>query len=162
AHRQVALHLEALGLPVTYLAAATYMENLLDEAERIRTTGEISASAGNGRAGFIAVTDVATAAARVLTTAGHDGATYVLTGQEALSYADVADRFAHVLAWQLEYADQSKEQERELLLADGRTPWEADGVIERFTWIRDGGAGTVTSTVKDLTGAAPRALDQWL
>jgi NAD(P)H dehydrogenase (quinone) len=61
AHRQVALHLEAVGLPVTYLAAATYMEDLLDEAAEIRQTAEIRAPAGDGRAGFIA--DVAAAAA---------------------------------------------------------------------------------------------------
>jgi len=162
AHRQVALHLEALDLPVTYLAAATYMENLLDEAEQIRSTGEIRASAGHGRVGFIAVTDVAAAAARVLTTSGHEGATYVLTGPEALSYADVAARFARVLAWQVEYANRSEKRERELLLADGRTLWEADGAIERFNWIREGGADTVTSTVEDLTGAAPRPFDDWL
>ena len=43
AHRQVALHLEAVGLPVTYLAAATYMEDLLDEAAQIRQTAEVRA-----------------------------------------------------------------------------------------------------------------------
>ena len=162
AHRQVALHLDAVGLPVTYLAAATYMENLLEDAADVRTTGEIRAAAGDGRAGFIAVTDVAAAAARVLTTDGHEDATYVLTGPEALGYADIAARFSAVFAWQVEYADLPKERERELLLADGRTPWEADGAIERFDWIRQGGAGTVTGTVRELTGAGPRPIDQWL
>lgn len=162
AHQQVALHLDAVGLPVTYLAAATYMENLLEDAADVRTTGEIRATAGDGRAGFIAVADVAAAAARVLTTDGHEDATYVLTGPEALGYADIAARFSAVFAWQVEYVDLPKERERELLLADGRTPWEADGAIERFDWIRQGGADTVTGTVRELTGASPRPLDQWL
>jgi uncharacterized protein YbjT (DUF2867 family) len=162
AHQQVALHIDAVGLPVTYLAAATYMENLLDGAADVRTTGEIRAAAGDGRAGFITVTDVARAAARVLTTGGLEDATYVLTGPEALGYADIAARFSAVFAWQVEYADLPKERERELLLADGRTPWEADGAIERFDWIRQGGASTVTDTVRELTGAGPRPLDQWL
>jgi uncharacterized protein YbjT (DUF2867 family) len=162
AHRQVALHLGAVGLPVTYLAAATYMENMLDEAEEIRSTGEIRAAAGDGRAGFIAAADVAAAAARVLTTDGHEDATYVLTGPEALGYADVAARFAAVFAWQVEYADLPPERERELLLASGRTPWEADGAIERFDWIRQGGADSVTGTVSELTGASPRPLHEWL
>jgi uncharacterized protein YbjT (DUF2867 family) len=162
AHRQVALHLGAVGLPVTYLAAATYMENLLDEAEEIQSTGEIRAAAGDGRAGFIAVADVAAAAARVLTTDGHEDATYVLTGPEALGYADIAARFAAVFAWQVEYADLPPARERELLLASGRTPWEADGAIERFDWIRQGGANSVTGTVRELTGAGPRPLQEWL
>jgi NAD(P)H dehydrogenase (quinone) len=162
AHRQVALHLQAVGLPVTYLAAATYMEDLLDDAEQIRRTGEVRAAAGDGRAAFVAAADVASAAARVLTTDGHEDATYVLTGPEALSYADIAARFSAVFAWQVEYADLPPHRERELLLASGRTPWEADGAIERFNWIRHGGANSVTGTVTELTGAGPRPLQEWL
>ena len=96
AHRQVAYHLDSVGLPVTYLAAATYMDNLLGEAEEIQRTGEIRAAAGHGQAGFIATTDVAAAAAHVLTTDGHDGDTYVLTGPEALGYAAIARQFGAV------------------------------------------------------------------
>jgi len=162
AHRQVALHLDAVGLPVTYLAAATYMDDLLDEAEEIRRTGEIRASAGDGRAGFIAATDVALAAAGVLTTEGHEGATYVLTGPEALSYAEVAARFAAVFAWQVQYLDLPPQEARELLRARGLDPWEADGVIERSDWIRQGGASTLTGAVADLTGTGPRPLHEWL
>ena len=161
-HRPVAYHLDAKGLPVTYLAAATYMDDLLGDAEEIQRTGEIRASAGRGRAGFIATTDVAAAAARVLTTDGHDGDTYVLTGPEAVGYADIAHRFGAVFGQQVEYADLPAERLRDLLLERGRTPWEADGDVERFDWIRQGGAATVTGTVRELTGADPRALVDWL
>jgi NAD(P)H dehydrogenase (quinone) len=161
-HRQVAYHLELKGLPVTYLAAATYMDDLLGEAEEIQRTGEIRAAAGHGRAGFIATTDVALAAARVLTTDGHDGDTYVLTGPEAVGYAAIAHRFGAVFGQQVEYVDLPADQLRDLLLERGRTPWEADGDIERFDWIRQGGAAAVTGTVRELTGADPRALVDWL
>jgi NAD(P)H dehydrogenase (quinone) len=162
AHRQIAYHLDSVGLPVTYLAAATYMDDLLGEAEEIQRTGEIRASAGSGRAGFIAATDVALAAAHVLTTAGHDGDTYVLTGPEALSYADIARRFSAVFARRVDYADLPAARIRDLLLESGRTPWQADGDVERFDWIRQGGAATVTGTVREFTGADPRPLDEWL
>ena len=162
AHRQIAYHLDSVGLPVTYLAAATYMDDLLGEAEEIQRTGEIRASAGPGRAGFIAVTDVALAAAHVLTTDGHDGDTYVLTGPEALSYADVARRFSAVFGRKVEYADLPAARIRDLLLESGRTPWQADGDVERFAWIRAGGAARVTGTVGEFTGADPRPLQEWL
>jgi NAD(P)H dehydrogenase (quinone) len=162
AHRQVALHLSAVDLPVTYLAAAPYMENLRGDAAQVRGTGEIRAAAGHGRAGFIAAADVAAAAARVLTSDGHEGATYVLTGPEALSYAQVAARFGAVLGARVEYADLPPERERDLLLYGGRTAWEADGALERFAWIRQGGAATVTDTVRELTGTAPRPLQEWV
>jgi uncharacterized protein YbjT (DUF2867 family) len=162
AHRQIAYHLDSVGLPVTYLAAATYMDDLLGEAEEIQRTGEIRASAGPGRAGFVAATDVALAAAHVLTTDGHDGDTYVLTGPEALSYADVARRFSAVFGRKVDYADLPEARIRDLLLEIGRTPWQADGDVERFAWIRQGGAATVTGTVREFTGADPRPLDEWL
>lgn len=162
AHRQVAMHLDALGLPVTYLASAMYMEDLVPQAETIRRTGTIAAPAGKGHVGWVAATDVARAAAQVLTTPGHENATYVLTGPEALSYQDVAARFSAVFGWQVDYADQPPDQARERMLADGVARWEADGNLERFEWIRQGGAATVTGTVRDLTGTAPRPLQDWL
>ena len=60
------------------------------------------------------------------------------------------------------YADVRAERARELLLASGLTSWQADGAIERFDWIRQGGAGTVTGTVRELTGADPQPLHEWL
>jgi NAD(P)H dehydrogenase (quinone) len=160
--RQVAAHLDALGLPVTYLAAAIYMETLIDSAEAIRRTGTIAAPAGKGHVGWVAATDVANAAAQVLTSAGHENATYELTGPEALGYRDVAARFSAVFAWQVDYEDQPPERAREAMLAGGLTPWQADGNLERFEWIRQGGAATVTGTVRELTGAGPRPLQDWL
>jgi NAD(P)H dehydrogenase (quinone) len=161
-HRQVAAHLDALSLPVTYLAAATYLENILASAEAIRRTGTIEAPAGQGRVGWVAAADVARAAARVLTTRGHEGATYVLTGPQALGYADVAELFGDVFAWQVDYADQSPELALETMLANGLSRWEADGELERFDWIRKGGAAGVTDTVRDLTGIGAQSIGDWL
>ena len=161
-HRQVAMHLDALGLPVTYLAAATYMEDLVTSAEAIRLSGTIAAPAGQGRVGWVAAADVAKAAARVLTSPGHENQTYVLTGPEALAYPDVAARFSAVFARQVDYEDQAPDKAREVMLANGLGRWEADGNLERFEWIRQGGAATVTGAVRELTGADPQSLDDWL
>ena len=162
AHRQVAAHLDALGLPVTYLASATHMENLLASAEAIRRTGTIAAPAGHGRVGWVAAADVAKAAARVLTSPGHENQTYVLTGPEALGYRAVANRYSAVFARRVGYEDQAPDKAREVMLSGGLGRWEADGNLERFEWIREGGAATVTGTLRELTGAAPQPLDDWL
>jgi uncharacterized protein YbjT (DUF2867 family) len=131
-------------------------------AEEIRLRATIAAPAGQGRVGWVAATDVARAAARVLTSPGRENTTYVLTGPEALGYADVAARFSAVFAAQVDYTDQAPERARELMLANGLPRWEADGNLERFEWIRQGGAATVTGTVRELTGADPRPLQDWL
>src|SRR5258708_12958283 len=81
-HRQIAVHLDATGLPVTYLAPNLYMENLLEAADTIRDQGMIFAPAGQGRIGFVAASDVARVAAQILTDPGrgHEDQTSLLTG----------------------------------------------------------------------------------
>jgi NAD(P)H dehydrogenase (quinone) len=162
AHRQVARHLEAVGLPVTYLAPSLYMEGLLDFAGSIRSEGVISVPAGGGKVGFVAATDVAAVAARVLTSEGHVGATYVPTGPEALGYADVAARVSAVFAREVDYAHLPAARFGKFLLASGMDRWEADGVLELFEWVREGGADTVTADVRSVTGTEPRPIEDWL
>ncbi len=161
-HRQVAAHLNAVGLPVTYLAPALYMEDLLAAADTIRREAVIAAPAGHGRVGFVAASDVAAAAARVLTSPGHEGATYTLTGPQALAFSAVATRISAVFARKVDYADQPAAKARELMLASGVSPWQADGNLEVFDWIRAGGADTVTAAVREVTGADPRPVEDWL
>jgi len=161
-HRQVAAHLDATGLPVTYLAPALYMEDLLTLAGGMRESAELSAPAGHGRVGFVAASNVATAAARVLTSTGHEGATYVLTGPEALRFKDVAARVSAVFAREVGYTDQRPGRAHEAMLAGGASPWQADGTLELFDWIRQGGANTVSAAVRELTGAEPQPVQDWL
>ncbi len=161
-HRQVAAHLDATGLPATYLASALYLEDLLALVGSINESAEVAVPAGHGRVGFVAASDVAAVAARVLTSTGHEGATYVLTGPEALRFKDVAARISAVFAREVGYTDQPTRRARELMLASGLSRWQADGNLELFDWIREGGADTVTAAVRELTGTDPRPVQDWL
>ena len=48
------------------------------------------------------------------------------------------------------------------MLASGLSPWQADGNLELFDWIRQGGANTVTAAVREVTGTDPRPVQDWL
>ena len=48
------------------------------------------------------------------------------------------------------------------MLASGLSPWQSEGTIELYDWIRNGGAESVTSSVRDLTGQEPRSFEDWL
>jgi NAD(P)H dehydrogenase (quinone) len=161
-HREIAVHLDRTGLRVTYLAPNLYMENLLEAADTIRDQGMIYAPAGSGRIGFVAASDVAKAAAKVLTGQGDENQTYVLSGPEALSYPDVAARVSAVFARQVDYDDMPELAARDQMLAGGLSPWQADGAVELFEWIRAGGMDSISSAVPDLTGQDSRTLEDWL
>jgi uncharacterized protein YbjT (DUF2867 family) len=161
-HREIAVHLDKTGLPVTYLAPTIYMENLYEAADTIRVQGTIFAPAGQAKIGFVAVSDVAEAAAQVLTSDGHEDMTYVLSGPESLSYADVAERVSAVFARQVDYQELPEHVAEEQMLASGLSSWQTDGTIELYEWIRHGAADTVTSTVRELTGQDARPIEDWL
>ena len=165
-HREIARHLDASGLPASYLAPSPYMEMLLPSAEAIRREATLYAPAGHGKVGFVAAADVADAAARLLTgpvpgTGGHPQV-FTLTGPESLTYSNVATRISEVFARQVRYSSLPEEQAREELLGSGLAAWDVEGTLELFAWIRAGGAGQLTSHVREVTRHAPRGLNDWL
>jgi hypothetical protein len=60
------------------------------------------------------------------------------------------------------YSNLPDEQAREELLGSGMAPWDVEGTLELFAWIRAGGAGQLTSHVREVTRHAPRGLTDWL
>ena len=116
--------------------------------------------------GFVAAADVADAAAGVLTgpvpAAGAEAPVFTLTGPESLTYANVAARISTVFARHVRYFDLPEERALEELLGSGMAPWDAEGMLELFAWIRAGGAGQLTSHVREVTQHAPRGLTGWL
>lgn len=96
-HKAVVDHLKSSGLPTTVLAASSFMQNLLGFAGPISETGTFSACAGDAAISHVDARDVAAVAAHVLTSDGHAGATYTLTGPEALTYSQVAERLTAVV-----------------------------------------------------------------
>jgi NAD(P)H dehydrogenase (quinone) len=161
-HREIAAHLEASGLPVSYLAPSIYMETLLAAARRVNRAGMLYTPAGAGRAAYVAARDVADVAARVLTTPGHEDRTYVLTGPEALTGQQLARRISTVFGREVGYADQPAAQVRDELLASGLGQWEVDGALELSDWVREGGASTVTADVPELAGHPATPVVDWL
>ena len=89
---QIEAGLIASGLNYTLLRNNFYMQNFLMLAPAIAETDSFGSSAGHGQVGFIDTRDVASVAAEIAAApAEHVGETYLLTGPELLSYADVAE-----------------------------------------------------------------------
>lgn len=79
------------GLATTILRPCAYMQNLLAQWDRIVESGEFAVPyAAATRMSLVDLEDVAEAAAIVLCTPGHEGASYELCGPDALSQDDVA------------------------------------------------------------------------
>jgi NAD(P)H dehydrogenase (quinone) len=107
------------GLATTILRNGWYTENYSQDFAQARATGTIANSVGPGRIAGAARADYAEAAALVLTTDGHDGAVYELSGDVAWSFDDFAQAASRVLGTEVTYQEITPEQQRESLIAAG-------------------------------------------
>ena len=80
-------HIRATGVPFTFARMNFYMDFI---PSMVGADGVIRGPAGDGRVAAILRDDVAAAAVALLTTDGHDGQSYDLTGREAFSLAEAA------------------------------------------------------------------------
>lgn len=161
AHRRAEEHVERSGVAWTHLRPNWFMQNELAQAQTIAAAGTFYAP-DVGRVSMVDARDVAAAAAAVLTGEGHAGRAYVLTGPEALSYADVAERFTRALGRPVSWSEVTLEEARESMLAGGLPDDLAGGFTEIMARYREGGVtAAVSPAVEELTGRRPRSFEQF-
>jgi uncharacterized protein YbjT (DUF2867 family) len=160
-HGQVEQHLAQSGLAYTLLRPSSFMQNFLMSAQQVADQGVLYGMFGEGRVAFVDARDIAAVAAELLTNPGHQGASYTLTGPEALSAAEVAERLSAATGRQVRSVDLGPDGYRQALAGAGMPGWLVDGVVESNTMLAAGHAATVTNEVARLTGRPPRAFAQF-
>jgi uncharacterized protein YbjT (DUF2867 family) len=155
-HDRVERHLIASAVPGVILRSSFYMTNVLAAAEQVAGEGRLYAPAAAARIAMIDPRDVGAAAAAVLSTPGHDGRTYVLTGPEAITYAQIAAALSAATGRAVEFIDVPDQDAQHGLIQAGLPDVVAEQVVKVFAMARRGAAEQVTATVKALTGRPPR------
>jgi uncharacterized protein YbjT (DUF2867 family) len=159
AHRPVE---EALtGWHWTVLRPNFYLQNFLRQPG-IRAAGRFGTPLITAPVSFVDADDIAAVAAHVLTTDGHDGRVYDITGPEALTYDEAAAVFTEVLGRPVRYEGWDDEQARAEMLGRGMPEFYVEALIEVARAYRHGGAETVTTTVKELTGREATGLAEFI
>jgi uncharacterized protein YbjT (DUF2867 family) len=122
--------------------------------------GVIRGPAGDGRAAAVARADVADVAVAVLRDPeAHEGATHVLTGPEAFSMAEAAERMTAALGRPFRYEEQTIEEAYESRRVWTTEQWQLDAWVSTYTAIRDGAVERVTDDVPRLLGRPARTLE---
>ena len=84
-------YIKSSGVPCTFLRPNGFMQNLsLYNASTINTQNAFYGCQSDGKVSHIDLRDVAAVAVKVLTTDGHEGKAYTLTGPRALTNAELA------------------------------------------------------------------------
>ncbi|WP_326837806.1 NAD(P)H-binding protein [Amycolatopsis rhabdoformis] len=130
-------------------------------ARAIRDEDELYAGSGSHRAGFVDTRDVADAAVAVLTTDGHHGHGYDLTGPQSLTFAEVAEMLSGASGRAIRHVDADLGTHRAHFARSGRPDAWVDHMMELFAFVRADVFDDVTDDVRRLTGHAPRSLDSY-
>ena len=161
-HRSVVDALIEHGQPHTVLAPNSFMQNFLFWAGSVQEQAAFYTPTGQGAVSHVDARDVAAVAAHVLTSDGHDGATYTVTGPQALTYTEVAERFSTALGKTVSYVDVPPDGARAAMVDGGLSPWLADGLVELNARYRTGAASVVTDEVRTATGHEARTVEAFL
>ncbi|GAA2724957.1 NAD(P)H-binding protein [Cellulomonas aerilata] len=152
--------IRATGMGFTFLRDSLYLDFLPSLAG---ADGVIRGPAGDGVVGAVARADVARVAAAVLQDpAPHTGATYDLTGREALSLAQAARVITGVTGTPTRYHPETIEEAYASRAHYGAPGWQVDAWVSTYTAIAAGELAAVDDTVHRLTGTPALTLAEHL
>ena len=147
----------AAGVPYTVLRPNSYMTNFLT-MQRPGHDGALRLPWSDGACSFVDPRDVAATAVQVLLEPhGHNGATYELTGPEALDLHAIAAILRAAAGTSIHYVDTPLATVRAALSDAGMPPQMVTAFLELHSVMASGQRAPVTSHVRQVTGRPPRS-----
>jgi len=154
--------IKASGIPYTLMRNTLYADMIpVFMGEQVLNTG-VFLPAGNGRAAFATRSDMAEAAASVLTTAGHENKTYDISADVNYSFADIAHMLTELSGKQVAYASPDVATYMNTVTAAGM-PAAYAGLFAGFSdTIAKGELESAAGDLERLLGRKPTALKAYL
>ncbi len=160
-HGEIEKRLEASGMAFTHLRAGEFMPAYFRQVPNITAKGAMFLPMEDARIASIDVGDIAEIAAKVLTGAGHEGKTYPLTGPQALTMTEVAEKLSAATGKTIRYVNVPPEAARQAQLAAGMPPYLADALFELFAERRNGKEAKVWPDAERLLDRRPTSFDEF-
>jgi uncharacterized protein YbjT (DUF2867 family) len=164
-HRQAEKIIEQSGIPFTFLRPNFFMQNFVNFfSNSIKSEGAFYLPAGDGKASFVDIRDIASVAVKILTdnqNGKYDGKAYNITGSEALTYRDTAEILSKEVSKRISYVNISEDDARKGLKEMGMDNWFIDSMMELFTISRAGYLSSISPAVQELTGKKPITFSQF-
>ncbi|MEP7121975.1 MAG: SDR family oxidoreductase [Byssovorax sp.] len=161
-HRESEKHLEESGLAWTILRPGAFNSNALTWAETIKAKGMVFHVTGNGKGTPIDPRDIAAVAVAALTTPGHEGKIYEMTGPEALTTAEMVAKISKALEKPIQCVDAPEAAARAGMLQRGMPLVLVEAVLELTALVREGYRAKPTPVVEEVLGRPARSFDTWL
>lgn len=152
-------HVRSSGVAFTFLRSSGYADFI---PYLCQPDGAIRAPGGSGRIAPVSRADIADVVEVVLTTDGHEGRTYDLTGPTALSLSEIADRLSRAAGRAIRYEEETVAEAMESRKSFGAPDWELEGWVTSYLAIAAGEMDVVSDAVPKLSGHQAQTLDAFL
>ncbi len=160
-HAKSEEYLKASGVAYTILRPHTFMQNMLGNAETIKK-GAIYSNFKDGKIAMVDTRDIAAVALAALTQNGHEGKTYAITGGEAFSYHQLAEKLSTLTGKKVNYVDIPTSEAVKAMTGMGMPPWLAVDLAKMGEFFASGKAADTTDVVEKVAKKKPITLDQFL
>lgn len=161
-HRAPEKAIENSGIAWTFLRPTGFMQNFVNyNAGSIKAQGAIY-EPEDAKVSFVDVRDVAAVAVKALTSPGHESKAYELTGPEALTYEQVAEKLSRATGKQVKAVFTGAEAARQAMTAMGFPPFMVDAVLDLQAVYATGLSAKVYPDIEKVTGRKARNLDDFL
>ena len=155
-------YLKASGITYTIFYDSLYADSIAKFVGEGFLENGIFFPAGDGKIPFIPRTEIAEAAAVVLTTPSHENKSYALTGTKAYSFGEIADLFSELTGKKVAYLNPDLETWSKALIGAG-VPQQAVDFLGAFSAaMKNGEFDTQRSDLEFLLGRKPTALKDFL
>jgi uncharacterized protein YbjT (DUF2867 family) len=160
-HGEIELKLERSGIAFTHLRAGEFMHAYFRQIPAIVARGAFFLPMEDARIASIDIGDIAEVAAKTLTEPGHEGKIYPLTGPEALTMAEVAEKLSAATGRPIQYVNVAPEEARRAQLAGGMPQYTADALAELFAERRKGKESQVSPVIEGIIGRRATSFDDF-
>lgn len=154
--------LRSSGVPFTILQPNSFHQNMLLSTATIKAQGRFYLPLKNAPQSTVDIRDINAVAARVFTSSGHEGKTYVITGPEALTFQQAAEKLSSVLGRKIQYVDVPLSAAADGMRQSGMPEWNVHAVSDLLDYFATGAAATVTDTVPRLLGHPAISFEQFV
>jgi len=151
-HKATEEYLAQSGAATTIVRNSWYHENYAADVARSAESGVLVSSTGDGTVASASRADYADGVAAVLTSEGHDGAVYELSGDVAWTYADLAAAISEITGSPVEWKNVSPEEHAAILTGAGLDAGTVGFVTALDGNIRDGLLAETSGDLSRLIG----------
>lgn len=149
------------GVEWTRLSPVEFMSNAREWTASVRDEGVVREAFADVRSAMVHEADIAAVAAVALTSDGHAGQDYWLTGPQALTPPEKVRTISDVLGRDVRFVELTRDE----IVADWRRSGYSDEDVEFFLAMRTDppeAGHTVLRTVEQVTGTPARTFAQWV